>query len=193
MRVSACIELKASKSLDSFVKSQNGVYRKKSFDRPVLLHIHLQCSVLIAGSSLLHLFRFVHPWRPSNVWKRPLPGTTQGGLTWYCGLGYGPVQLSWNAEQRSEPGCFIFSGIGGTFSSWESITLSQWRSWKETKVCLLGASKPRLSVQWVIRVFSFGEKRLINTDFWPRQQKMKWHPAFQNREVQSSVCSANSQ
>lgn len=29
MRVSACMELKASKSLDSFVKIQNGVYRKK--------------------------------------------------------------------------------------------------------------------------------------------------------------------
>lgn len=37
MRVSACIELKASKSLDSFVKIQNGVYRKNVFRQTRLI------------------------------------------------------------------------------------------------------------------------------------------------------------
>lgn len=37
MRVSACTELKASKSLDSFVKIQNGVYRKNVFCQPRLI------------------------------------------------------------------------------------------------------------------------------------------------------------
>lgn len=149
MRVGVWTELKSSKTLDSFVKIQNGFAESAFREKLVLLHIHLQCSVLIAGHIPATPVQICASSKTLKAIKKkfrlcelaPVQAAHRGAWPDTAVWDTAPVQLGWNSEQRSQPGCFIFLGIGGTFSSSKSITLSQWRRWKETQVCLLGASK----------------------------------------------------